>query len=222
VTDLEKKIYNKHLAISRSLRNKPFKIRTDFSKFDIVKQNWLKKLAIFFSKHPDVSIDVYFSAPYKLYNDTEYFDLSYYASLKGIKSYSIYKQQLLKTSPDEQLPEVKESLIFIAHFCIQNKIQLDEYTQFKQTSLEPEWIYHYKKNKINLYSLMEFANMYHIISEIPPDERELLLGDFGKNFIEYKTRYKHSQKLRNYLQEAYIKIKLFVDKTLNTTQKPIQ
>ena len=34
MTDLEKRIYNKHLAVSRSLRNKPFKLKGDFTGFE--------------------------------------------------------------------------------------------------------------------------------------------------------------------------------------------
>ena len=54
MTDFEKKIYNKHLAISRSIRNKAFKLKKDFSNFEAdTRYMYIKKLSIFFSKYPD-------------------------------------------------------------------------------------------------------------------------------------------------------------------------
>ena len=73
VTELEKTIYNKHLAVSRSIKNKPFKIKKDFS--DIVgtdKHKFLKRLSTLFKKHSDINFDVFFQAPYRLYPDVEY------------------------------------------------------------------------------------------------------------------------------------------------------
>ena len=220
MTDLEKIIYNKHLAISRSSRNKPFSLRSNFEQLENEPKVTipLKRLSIFFTKHNDVNFDTYFIAPYALYPDVQYFDLSYFASPRGIKSYTIYKQQLLKTSPDEQINDVKESLIFISRFCIENNIQLPRYITFTKSKIEPEWFYHYKTNKINLYSLMEFENLSIIINKLPIDEKELLLGDFGVNFFTYKNKYNNSKELKTYLQKAFLKIKLFVDKNLNSSK----
>lgn len=218
MTELEKTIYNKHLAVSRSSRNKPFSLRNNFEqiKDDPKISIPLKRLSVFFTKHSDVNFDTYFLAPYALYPDVQYFDLSYFASPRGIKSYTIYKQQLLKTSPDEQINEVKESLVFITRFCIENKISLTNYITFTKNKIEPEWFYHYKTNKINLYSLMEFENLSIFINKLPLDEKELLLGDFGVNFFTYKNKYNNSKELKPFLQKAFFKIKLFIDKDLNS------
>jgi hypothetical protein len=103
MTNLEQRIFNKHLAVSRSLRNKPFKLRQNFDNFEQdPKYIHIKRLSIFFSKYPDVNMDTYFLSPYKLYPDVQYFDLAYFASPRAIKSYTIYKQQLFQESPDAQ------------------------------------------------------------------------------------------------------------------------
>lgn len=218
MTELEKTIYNKHLAVSRSSRNKPFSLRSNFEqiKNDVKIVTPLKRLSIFFTKHNDVNFDTYFLAPYALYPDVQYFDLNYFASPRGIKSYTIYKQQLLKTSPDLQINEVKESLIFISRFCLENKIELNEYITFSKNKLEPEWFYHYKNNKINLYALMEFENLTTLINKLPLDEKELLLGDFGINVYTYKNKYNNSTTLKPFLQKAFLKLKLFINKNLNS------
>jgi hypothetical protein len=218
VTELEKRIYNKHLAISRSLRNKPFKLKNDFTNFENdSKYVHIKRLSNFFTKHSDVNMDTYFYAPYKLYEDVQYFDLGYFASPRAIKSYTIYKQQILEQSPDSQKSDIKNSLIFISRYCLQNKIQLHDYPDHKDKSIEPSWVYHIKENKINPYSIMEFPNIFTFISEMPQDERDILLGNFGRNFLEYRTRYMNSKELRPYLAKAIITLKLFIDKNLNSS-----
>lgn len=218
MTELEKRIYNKHLAVSRSLRNKPFKLKNDFTYFEeSPKYVSIKRLATFFTRYPDVNMDAYFIAPYKLYDDVDYFDLAYFASPRAIKAYTVYQQQQQLLSPDKQIDEVKKSLLYISKFCLDNKIQLHDYPLFKKTGIEPEWMYHYKGGKINPYSLMEFSNIFNYINEMAFDERELLLGDFGRNFLEYKTRYNNSNTLKPFLNTSYIKLKLFIDKNLNTT-----
>lgn len=222
MTNLEIKIYNKHLAVSRSSRNKPFKLKVNFDTFEQDPNNAgkvksLKRLANFFKRYPDIDMDTYFASPYNLYRDVGYFDLDYFASPRAIKAFTIYKQQLDQQDPDHQIDSVKKSLEFIATFCLDYKIQLHDYSSFKMQGLEPEWVYHFKNNKINLYSLMEFSHIFHYISDMPTDERELLLGSFGEKYLDYRGKYLSSKKLRPFLSEAYIKIKLFIDKSLNSS-----
>lgn len=215
MTNLETRIYNTHLAISRSLRNKPFKIKKSFEGFEEdPKYVAIKRLSNFFNRYPDTDMSTYFKAPYKLYPDVEYFDLNYFASPRAIKSYTIYKQLLTKTSPDSQYEAVKESLLFISKFCIQNKIQLHDYLEYKENGAENSWTYHIKKNQINPYSLMEFDNVSAYINEMAEDTKEFFLGDFGKNFLEYRQKYMNSEKLRPFLTKAFIKLKLFIDKNI--------
>ena len=221
MNELEKRIYNTHLAVSRSLRNKPFKLKTDFTNISPDKQVPLKRLYNFFMRNKEVDMQMYFSAPYKIYTDVEYFDLAYYASLRGVKAYTIYKKQLTETQPDSQLSSVKESLSFITKFCLDNKINFEVYSNFKSNNLEPEWTYHYKHGKINAYVMMEFSNIYTTIQDIPEEEKELLLGSFGTNFLEYRTRYMNSKVLRPFLKEAFVKVKLFVDRELNSKKTKV-
>jgi hypothetical protein len=216
MTELEKRIYNTHLAVSRSLRNKPFKLKNDFSNLEPSKALSLKRLYNFFTRNKDVDMQIYFSAPYKLYTDVQYFDLTYFASLRAVKTYTIYKKQLIETQPDTQLNNVKESLSVVTKFCLDNKINFEDYSTFRASNLEPEWTYHFKHGKINAYTMMEFPNIYSIIQDIPSEEKELLLGNFGTNFLEYRTRYMSSKILRPFLKEAFIKVKLFVDRELNS------
>lgn len=222
MTEQEKRIYNTHLAVSRSLRNKPFRRRDDFTGFEQdPKYSLIKRISTLFQKYADIDMNTYFMAPYKLYTDVAYFDLMYFASPRAIKSYTVYKQELQHKSPDSHKKEVEESLQVIAKFCLTNKIQLDRYSTFCLSSIEPEWIYHIKKSKIDCYVLMEFPGIYDTITELPQDEKVLLLGDFGSNFIEYRNRYNNSKVLKPFLIEAYNRVRLFIDKALHVPYNKI-
>lgn len=217
MTNLEIRIYNTHLVVSRSSRNKPFKIKKSFDGFENdAKYLSIRRLVNFFTRYQEIDMQTYFKAPYELYKDVEYFDLNYFASPRAIKSYSIYKQLLTKTSADSQYNDVKESLLFISKFCIQNKIQLHDYLDHQENGPEKSWTYHLKKNKINPYSLMEFSNVSSYINEMAEDTREFFLGDFGKNFLNYRQKYINSEKLKPFLTKAFIKLKLFVDKNIQS------
>jgi len=212
MTEFEIAIYNKHMSISRSLRKKPYRTREKFDGFeDDERYQYIKKLVIFFTKYSEVNIDSYFSSPYKLYPDVEYFDLQYFASPRGIKSYTIYKQELDRLSPEHHLEDVKKSLEFIAKFCISKHIFLDDYVNYIDGSIHPVWVYHLKNNNINFYSLMEFPNVINYISDIPEEEQVLLLGKTVEDFFKYKTNYLHS-KLRTYLRVAHAGVRGFVEK----------
>ena len=214
MTEFEKQIYNKHLAISRSSRNKAFKLKKDFSKFeDDARYLYIKKLSIFFTKYSEVDMDMYFSAPYKLYLDVEYFDLNYFASPRAIKSYSIYKQELEQLSPDKQLDDVKKSLQFIAKYCLKNNISLDKYIYHKNIGIHPEWMYHIKLNNINLYSLMEFPNILDSINELSEEDQYMLFGKTQKELFNYKTNYLRSN-LNKFLKVAIRKINNFIENNL--------
>ena len=159
LSDLEKLIYNKHLAVSRSIKGKPFKLKKTFEDVDPTKRLFLKRIATLFKKHPNINLDTFFSAPYKLYPDVDFFGLDYYASLRAIKSYTMYKQFLFVQDPDSQIQEVKDSLQFIVKFCISEQISLHKYSQHMTSDLYT-WMIHYKQNLINPYSMMEFRNVY--------------------------------------------------------------
>lgn len=218
MTELEKRIYNKHLAVSRSLRNKPFKLKNDFTDFEKdTRYPAVKRISNLISKYPDINLDTYFIAPYKLYKDVEYFDLNYFASPRAIKSYTIYKQEQLQKTPDSQWDDIKKSLRFIGIFCLKQNIDLTEYSTFSITGTEPEWTYHIKKGHVNIYSLMEFPGIYDLIDKMPLDTKDLLLGDYGINFTNYWSNYKLSSKVRSLLPEAFNTLKIFIDKELNTS-----
>lgn len=214
LTELEKCLYNKHLATSRSIKGKPFKIKKNFS--DLVgteKHKYLKKLAVLFKKHPEISFDVFFEAPYRLYPDVEYFGLDYFSTMRAVKSYTTYKKTLFLQDPDSQLEHVKESIHFIAKFCVENKIHIHQYPFHRNSDLFT-WMIHYKQNKINIYSIMEFSGVLSAVQSLAEEVQKFFVSDFVEQFRSLYLQYNNSNKLRPYLKKALIVLSNFVDNEL--------
>lgn len=219
LSDLEKALYNKHLAISRSVKNKPFKIKKDFSDIvDTEKHKYLTKISIFVRKHPDIDLNLFFKAPYMLYPDVQYFGLDYFSTLRAIKSYTLYKKQIFLQSPDEQIEEIKRSLKFIADFCIKNRIYFFQYAQHKTSDLYT-WMLHYKENKINIYAMFEFPNIFSSVKSLAEDMQRFFVSDFVDQFQNLHSKYNNSTHAKPFLKKAVAVLSNFVEKSVANPKK---
>ena len=218
---LERLIFNKHLAISRSIKNKPFKTRRDFSKIQNTdKHKFLKRISNLIRKHPEININTFFEAPYKLYPDVEYFGLDYFSTMRAVKAYSTYKKQIFLQDPDSQLESVKDSLKFIARFCIENKILLHQYPNHR-TSDVFTWMSHYKQNKINIYVMMEFKDIYSAVLSLAEDVRRFYVEEFIEQFKHLRSMYISSKELQTYLKKALILVNNFIYSELSKTENNV-
>ena len=218
LTELERTLYNYHLRISRSSRNKPFKLKKQFEDLSgTEKHTHLKRLAVLVKKHPEIDLDTFFEAPYKLYPDVEYFGLDYFSSMRAIKSYTMYKKMTFLQDPDTQIESVKKSLRFMANFCIQNNILLHQYPHHRTADMFT-WMVHYKENKINIYSMMEFRDIYSAVQSLAEDVRAFFVSDFVDQFKNLYTSYNKSQSLKPFLKKAVEHINNFVSNELTKTK----
>ena len=209
MTDLEKTIYNQYLRILRTSQNKPYTARKDFSKFE-ENPNYvkIKKIANLFKSCSHISMDDYFTAPYKVYEldgeDTVY-TLEFYASLKALGCYKRYMEIKELCDPDEehQLDFIKSSFQFILKYCIENKIQFSDYP-YRKTGFTYEWMKHYAEKRISLLCLLEFDHIYDIIMGIEEEHRKLLLGDLEERFYKIKGMYLNSDRAKKIVKRANI------------------
>lgn len=221
LTELEKLLYNKHLAVSRSIKNKPFKLKKDFDGLiDSDKHKHLKRISTLFKKHPEINPDAFFQAPYKLYPDVEYFGLDYFCTMRAIKAYTTYKKQIFLQDPDSQLDDVKQSLNFIVKFCIKNKILFHQYP-FHRTTDMFTWMSHYKENKINVYSVMEFTDVFSSVQTLSEDIQQIFVREFIEQFKSLRILYIKSSVLKPYMQKAIPALNNFINKQLTTNQTNI-
>jgi hypothetical protein len=91
-TDLEKTIYNEHLKESRRSKNKPYKIRKNFTKISESTKLILKRLSNLFIKRKEINISDFIRAPYSVYSESEIFPLKFYTTQKAILVYKIYTE----------------------------------------------------------------------------------------------------------------------------------
>ena len=220
VTNSEKWLYNTFLITARKAKNKPFKVRKDFSEMDSSNLLFLRKLKIFFNKFSWVDPEIYFRAPYEIYPDEEWFGLDYYITQKAIKAYTLYMKKLRIQSPttDEQLEFIKKSLKYITEFCVKEKITLKEYI-IERRGISYEWMRHIAKNYISIYIIMGFPNIFDMVTGVPKDESELLLGDFIKEFGNIKQRYEAAPKAKNMVENGLILIEKFINNNIKTVDK---
>lgn len=208
LTKFQEQIYNTWLYETRQRQNKPFTARKTFKDITLKDRLALRRIETMLRKHQHIKLEQYFKAPFEIYPEQEYFDLSYFASMKGIRSLTIYLKKLQEQPVDEEyhLQQIASSLKFIAKFCHDNKITLDEYIDLKE-GITYSWCKHVKTRKITIYILMEFSGIYNKIIEMPDDEREILLGDQGKYFLGYKDRYLKSQTAKILVKRGLERIK---------------
>ena len=219
ITELEKLLFNKHLAVSRAEKNKPFRLRKDFS--DVVntdKHKFLKRISTLFVKHPEINPDLFFKAPYKLYPDVQYFGLDYFSTMRAVKAYTTYKKQLFLQDPDSQLDSVKDSLKFIANYCIANGLYLHQYPYHRTSDLFT-WMQHYKQSKINIYSIMEFPNIFASVKGLAEDLQKFFVGEFVEQFQNLYSLYNSSKEVKPYLVKAIPTLSNFIERQLTLTKK---
>ena len=221
LSELEKLLYNKHLAVSRSIKHKPFKIKKDFSSVESTdKHKFLKRISNLIRKHPEIDINTFFEAPYKLYPDVEYFGLDYFSTMRAVKAYSTYKKQIFLQDPDSQLENVKDSLKFIAQFCIDTKISLYQYPTHRTSDMF-SWMAHYKQNKINIYVMMEFKDIYSSVQSLAEDVRGFFVGEFIEQFKHLRSMYISSKELQPYLKKALTIVNNFIYSELSKSQNNV-
>jgi len=204
MTDFQKRIYNSHLAISRKMRDKPFRIRKDFSDMDQTKIDQLASLERFFNSYQNVKIDDYFSAPYVIFEDDDYFDLDFFLTSKAKKVYSQYMKKIETDDPDSEtsLRRLVDSLKFVRDFCKEKGLTLEKYPLYIENAL-PNIIDHLKNHRINMYTLHALG-----VSKIEVESRilDFIFSDFWITFQKTKNKFYLSKKMKELSKQALTKI----------------
>jgi hypothetical protein len=196
MTDFQKRIYNSHLAISRKMRDKPFRIRKDFSDMDQTKLDRLASLERFFNSYQNIKIDDYFAAPYVIFEDDDYFDLDFYLTSKAKKAYSQYMKKIEMDDPDSEssLNRLVDSLKFVKNFCKEKNLTLKEYPLYIEDAL-PNMIDHLKNHHINMYALHSLG-----VTKIEVENRilDFIFSDFWISFQKTKNKFYLSKKMKEF------------------------
>jgi len=218
MTELEKSIYNKYLAVSRGQQNKPFKLRKDFSDFE-ENENYVyvKKLGMFFNRFRHIDMDEFFIAPYHIYESGEYFDLSFYVTPRALKVYTIFQTKKQEEPPDSknQLAFIQRSLKFILAFCGDKNIQLSDYISYK-TDVTNDFLIHLKERKISVFVVFGLPGAEKILYSLPDDLRQMMFKNIFERIDTFRTRFAASSKAKVLVKEGLKKLQNLTEKQIIT------
>lgn len=206
----EQSIYNCYLKSLR--KGKPYQPRKDFSEIPSNVATSLYKLKIFFNKYPHIKWEEFFDAPTLLHPKEQTPPIQFFVTRAAIKSYTLYQKQLEDQSPEKQLSKIKDSLYYIASFCLQRNLFLESYTTYRIERM-PIWLQHYKEHRVNIYSLMELTD-FSDLQNFERDELQLWCPNLQNNLPAYKNRYHNCQRTQQYVKQGTKKIKDFIKSEL--------
>jgi hypothetical protein len=214
MTELEKSIYNKYLAVSRGQQKLPFKLRKDFSDFE-ENENYVyvKKLGIFFNKFKHIDMDEFFLAPYCIYESGEYFDLSFYVTPRALKVYTIFQTKKMEEPPDSknQLAFIQSSLKFILAFCGDKNIELGDYISYK-TDITNDFLIHLKERKISIFVIFGLPGAEKILYGLSDDLRQMMFKNIFERIDTFRTRFAASSKAKILVREGLKKLQNLTEK----------
>ena len=219
ISDQQKHIYNLYLRALRVNNDKPFRPKKNFAdvekKPEVLLQ--LENIAKRFAQFPHLCNNAYFDAPYKVYSNdkTAYYGLDFYAKHKALTTCITYLKILEMASPKEQKTFIKESFTFIANFCVDKRITLDEYCNYKSV-VQLDCFKHLKEHRLSWYVIFSIPNFYSKLHAMPSDEFALYYGeerDLNTVLIEYNK----DADIAEYCHKCAKKIKDYIK---NQLQKP--
>lgn len=219
LSETQKNIYNSFLKITRTVKNKPFRYRKNFDNIDSTTEVILKKLERLFISHPSISYETFFTAPYKIYNEQEFFDLQFFVTQKAIKCYSTYVKQKETEDPDSEnaINTSKAACSFIYRFCKDANITLDKYKHSVEGNI-PLPILHLKEHKINYYTL----HALNIKELVAPDMRSVFTLMFDNFFNTYSSTQQKFIKSTRHKMAIRTALKLIEEKLLISETNKIQ
>jgi hypothetical protein len=172
---------------------------------DQSKLDHLASLERFFNSYNNIKIDDYFSAPYRIFEDDDYFDLEFFLTSKAKKAYSQYMKKIEMDDPDSEssLKRLVDSLKFIKNFCKEKGLTLEQYPLYIESNL-PCMIDHLKNHHINMYALHSLG-----VSKIEVENRilDFIFSDFWITFQKTKNKFHLSKKMKEFSHKATTKIK---------------
>lgn len=202
LTEREKQIYNSYLIASRSVKNKPFKLRQNFDSVDNETYVALMKLGIFFSKNSNIKQIDFFTAPFSYYGPDNFFDLGFFLTTKAIKCYSLYIKKKETQDPDNEntILNTKDCCLFIYKYCTENKITLHEYKSMINGTT-PIILQHLRDHNINFYTL-HGLQCDKTIRQVEQDLLEFFISNFESLLNETRINFQRSIRLKNIVRES--------------------
>lgn len=196
ISKKEESIYNSHLYISRQVKNKPVRLRSNFDKLSDKDVICLKKLSKFFNNYRNINYSDWFISPYKVYGADDYFDLQFFTTRKALKCYTMYMKQRETQNPDseETINCIKEGLSFIYRYCIEHNLTLEQY-KVSVTGNMPTILTHLKEHRITFY-MLHLLEVDVIIKSVETAILNFIVSDFWNIYSQTKIKFVNSKQLK--------------------------
>lgn len=203
LSDFEKNIYNTFLKVSRKVHNQPYSIRKNFDDIDEHLYINIKKLAVFFQKFPNIDPEVFFYAPYKIYDDNR-FNIEWYNTRKALVAYTSFKKTVENIDPDNEssIQEIKKSMIFISSFCKERNIPFKDYFKIKE-GIFPKYLLDFKNENISFFIVLESPTYYSDCKEITSEEYMFLFSKVYGKIDFLKRKYASSKISKPFIQKFF-------------------
>jgi hypothetical protein len=218
ITSFEEMLYNEYLKASRSSKNKPYKLRKDFSDISPEVIVTLKRISRLLLKLTNIKPVDFFKAPFALYPE-DYFDLKFFTTQKALKMYTTFMKTLESSDPDslQLLEQTRDSLLYIQRFLRDENISLDEYCHHK-TNLLPTFLLHLKERSINFYALFALPNVERVLKDQDKDVIKFMFDEsFFDKYSTYFTRFLQSKKCKLLVNYVLKSIQIKTNKKLEAT-----
>lgn len=193
MTQFEQDIYNKYLKALANGAGRPYKLRKNFEGFeDDPRFDNIQKIASYLMLNNQVNADLFFEAPYKLYelDDGKSYTLDFYTTRKAKGAYKKYLKLMELKNPDldANLQFLKESIVFVYWYCAEHNLTFDEY-MYHSEGLTPAWMTHYFDRKVSIYLLLAFDKLSDIIFSMESTHRKMVLGNLDETYPLLKRNY---------------------------------
>jgi hypothetical protein len=210
-------IYNAYLGTSRRAMNQPWKARKNFDGFEKTPDGIIcRKLELFFKKFPQISPHEFFKAPYEVYKDDSTFPLNFYTTQKAIAVYTALQKQKQEESPDteNQIKSIKESLKYIASYCIEKGITLEQYCKGNSSYVQKPFV-DFAEKRLNIYVLIKLPFFDTQLNSLNLQDKELYLKETFNSIAKYKMRLNTSSRAKSLIDEGL----RIISNTTNTIDK---
>lgn len=142
-------LYNFWLRAVRGCRNQPWRPKVGLDNFSSEDTLALLKLESFFNRHSYIDPEDFFRAPFKVSTQEGFLPLTFFTTPKAQSTYKTYARLYLDF-PTIPTKEHLKTITFIASYCKQMNLTLDEYFGEKSDSRHiPLFLQHIKYRKFH-------------------------------------------------------------------------
>tara|TARA_E500000318_G_scaffold106372_1_gene114285 strand:+ start:2526 stop:3179 length:654 start_codon:yes stop_codon:yes gene_type:complete len=196
ITYIEKNIYNIYLKTTRSQQNKPWRPRENFDKLSPVDEEYLKKISSIL-KDRNINAELYFNAPYELWEDKQFYPLEYFTKFKAIKAYNLWVEKMFYEDPDSDVVVnmVKEGFHYIFNKCKENNLKSIE-SYFSLKTYYPDFLIALSEKTITYYNILALSNYDKVLKQIPKEDVDFIISGFYNNISTLRVRYYRTKKLK--------------------------